>query len=194
MGPLHLQEISEKEKMLIPPLAHEIIRKQQKCSTITVFNLISLALNYNLVTSNELLKVKELTREVRWLKDVMEILGAFVYIEDIERSINECFLVHKNLVEITVDGKICLVHNNIVLDKTNATKLKGHSLSEKCMTISVPYVVLQIYINPSLHYLVDVAFIVTILKFHKHLDAGECLFFARQMIILLGIYLRKLNN
>lgn len=192
MSPLHIQEITEKEKALIPSLAHKIVQAQQKCGTITAFNLVSLALNYNLVASERLLTVKELVWEVRWLKDLMERLGAFVYTEDVEESVNDCFLVHENLIEASSDHKIRLVQNDIVLDKVNSTKLKGHLLSERCMTFSVPFVMLQIYVNPTLHYLVDMALVVMILRCHKRLKAGESVLiqnYARSSVI--GVQIRS---
>ncbi|XP_018578709.1 dihydroxyacetone phosphate acyltransferase isoform X2 [Anoplophora glabripennis] len=171
MGPLHVQEMTEKEKAVIPSLAHTIVHTQQKCGVINVFNLVALILNDNLVNSKELLTVKELIEEVYWLKDVIQKLGAFVYTENIENSVDECFVVHKNLIEVQPNNRIRLVHNNIILDKIHSSKLKAHSLSEKCMTFSVPFVMLQMYINPSLHYFLDVALIVVILKYQQDLDA-----------------------
>ncbi|KAJ8925629.1 hypothetical protein NQ315_009473 [Exocentrus adspersus] len=169
-GPLHTQDITIDEKSLIPSLAYDIIRTQQKCSTITIFNLVSLILNDNLVRKKTPLSVKELIDEVKWMKEVIEKLGAFVFTEDMENSVEQCFIVHKNLIELQPNGTICLVQNSVILDKFNPSQLKAHSLSEECMTFSIPFVMLQMYINPTLYYFIDAALIVTVLKYHANLN------------------------
>ncbi|KAJ8972251.1 hypothetical protein NQ314_000269, partial [Rhamnusium bicolor] len=131
---------------------------------------VSLILNNNLATRQELLTVEELTKEVYWLKGVIELYGAFVHTENVEDSIKDCFIVHNNLIEVTAGDRVCLVRNNIVLDKINPSKLKAHSLSDQTITYALPFVMLQIYINPTLQYFVDSALLVVILNCQTNLN------------------------
>lgn len=169
LRPLHQQEITDNEKQLIPVLAYEIIHRQQIYTVLTPFNLISLILFTNLSLNKDLLSLNELLNEVVWLKNILETFGAFVYMPDVQKSVYDTFEVHKNKICLTKDGKVDLMWNNVVLDKINIRKLKAHHISDDVMSYSVPFIMLQIYINPLLHYLIDAALIVIILKHHKRI-------------------------
>jgi glycerol-3-phosphate O-acyltransferase len=173
LRPLHQQEITEEEKKLVPKLAHEIVYRQQKHCVITTFNLLAIVLHNNLIKGKDLLNVEEIIEEIVWLKGIVEALGGFVCIDNVQKNVLDALEVHQNIVALTSDGKVTLVSNEIVLDKANITKLKGHELSEKTITLSVPFMMLQIYINPVLHYFVDVAVLVIILKNHERAVLGN---------------------
>jgi glycerone phosphate O-acyltransferase len=173
LRPLHQQEITEEEKKLVPKLAHEIVYRQQKHCVITTFNLLAIVLHNNLIKGKDLLNVEEIIEEIVWLKGIVEALGGFVCIDNVQKNVSDALEVHQNIVALTSDGKVTLVSNEIVLDKANITKLKGHELSEKTITLSVPFMMLQIYINPVLHYFVDVAVLVLILKNHERAALDE---------------------
>jgi glycerone phosphate O-acyltransferase len=162
-----------KEKKLVPKLAHEIVYRQQKHCVITTFNLLAIVLHNNLIKGKDLLNVEEIIEEIVWLKGIVEALGGFVCIDNVQKNVLDALEVHQNIVTLTSDGKVTLVSNEIVLDKANITKLKGHELSEKTITLSVPFMMLQIYINPVLHYFVDVAVLVLILKNHERAALDE---------------------
>ncbi|XP_030763491.1 dihydroxyacetone phosphate acyltransferase [Sitophilus oryzae] len=162
-GPLHIQEITEEEKAYIPPLAHEIVQRQQKSTVLSCFNLVSWVMNYNLTKGNKFISRKELVFEMNALKEILQEWGARIFITDIQNDINECLKVHSNLI-YEIDDRIGLVENKIVVGPVNPNKLKGHSLTEDTIAYSVPFVMLQIYVNPVLHYLVDAALIVIILR------------------------------
>ena len=164
LQPIHQQEITEEEKKLIPELAHEIVLQQQKHCVITTFNLIAIVLHHNLFNEKSLMGVDDLCTEVLWLKKILEAVGAFVQTDDVRNSVFEALEVHKNIVRVDESGKVTLVWNQIVLDKANIGKLKAHNLSETTLTTCVPFIMLQLYINPVLHYLVDCAILVAILK------------------------------
>lgn len=174
MAPLHLQEITQSEKNLLPPLAYEIVRRQQKSIVLTVFNLMSVVINHNL-TVRQHLRIDELREEVRWLKDVLETFGAVIGTEELLKNIDDAFDVHGNLVRLSEEQRIELVKNRVSQEHINPKILKGHSLSDRTMTESVPFVMLQIYINPVLQYFVDGAVLVIILSRHHRLSKGEFL-------------------
>ncbi|CAG9860449.1 unnamed protein product [Phyllotreta striolata] len=163
LTPLHKQEVTEDEKTLLPPLAYEILNRQQKVLVTTVFNLVSLVLNNNLAYETELLSMEELACDVKWIREILRSLGGFTHTTNIERSIDDCLKTHKNLVYLNRKGKLKLVRNPISQGEINHKKLKGHYLSDDTMTYSVPFVTLQIYINPILHYFIDIDIILVIL-------------------------------
>ncbi|XP_044744728.1 dihydroxyacetone phosphate acyltransferase [Coccinella septempunctata] len=163
IGPIHQQELSDLDKKIIPSLAHEIVHCQQKLSILNIINLIAIIVNHNLTNSKELLTYAELKDKVLWLKGVLEEFGANVWCTHIDEEMEEAFEVHKNKIFVN-DGKVDVVRENIDLTNLNVTKLKAHKLSEEVMIYSVPLVMLYIYINPVLHYLIDSAIIVAVLK------------------------------
>ncbi|XP_044263881.1 dihydroxyacetone phosphate acyltransferase [Tribolium madens] len=167
LQPIHMQEITDYEKKLIPSLAHEIVYKQQKHCVITTFNLLAIVLHNNLTSGRSLLSVDEIIDEILWLRTIIQSLGAYVFMEDPRKCVAEALEVHDNFVRVNEEGKVTLVWDEIVVGKVNVSKLKAHELSEKTITFSVPFILLQIYINPTLHYFVDVAILVMIVKQQK---------------------------
>lgn len=166
LKPIHLHEITDSEKKLIPELSHEIVYKQQKHCVITTFNLLSIILHNNLTSGRELLSIDEIIQEVLWLKEIIEKLGAYVFLKDPKRDVLAALEVHNNFVRVNEEGKVTLIWDKVVLGQVNVTKLKGHELSEKTITFSVPFIMLQLYVNPTLHYFIDVAVLVLIVKHH----------------------------
>lgn len=172
LQPVYQQEITNDEKKLIPALAYEIVYQQQKQCTITAFNLIAMALCKNLISDATLLNIDNLISEVLWLKKVIVRLGGFVHIDDPKSSILAALEVHKNIVKFNESGELVLVFDRIVLDKLDTNRLKAHDLSSETLTFSVPFILLQTYINPVLHYFVDVAVLAVILRHRITLSRG----------------------
>ncbi|XP_015837346.2 dihydroxyacetone phosphate acyltransferase isoform X1 [Tribolium castaneum] len=175
LQPIHMQEITDYEKKLIPSLAHEIVYKQQKHCIITPFNLLAIVLHNNLTSGRNLLSVDEIIDEILGLKKVIEKFGAYVFMDDPRKCVLEALEVHNNFVRVNEEGKVTLVWDEIVVGKVNVSKLKAHELSEKTITFSVPFMLLQIYINPTLHYFVDLAVLVLIVK-HQRAQSQDELF------------------
>lgn len=165
---------------MIPSLAHEIVHTQQKHCVITPFNLIAIVLDNNVTGGRDLLRISDLLVEVKWLKSVLEAFGARVDMTNPEIDIIDDLLVHRNVVATNRDGKITLVWNDIVLSKDSTTVLKGHGLKVDTINFSMPFILLQLYINPILHYLVDAAVLVIVLKYFKRsLSRGRWFFFVK---------------
>ncbi|XP_049820228.1 dihydroxyacetone phosphate acyltransferase isoform X2 [Aethina tumida] len=164
LAPIHEQEITEKEKSLIPSLGHQIVRCQQKDSIINVFNLIALDLNNNLTNSKKCSTLDEMQKQISILKNALETLGAYVAYRD-NNDFENALAVHENLVRVDKDGLVNLVFNDIVLDVAlKPEKMKGFLLSGKTMTRAIPFIMLQTYVNPTLHFFSDVALLIIILK------------------------------
>lgn len=154
LKPLHEQELTPNERSLVVEFAYEIIYKQQRLTIITTFNLIALCLT-NSMKLNVPLNLDTLFKEIVWYKTILEIQGAVTDITNLKKNILESLDVHKNLVNLSSDGEISLRFENIVLGSFNKKLLKGYNLSEKTMTRAVPFVMLQVYVNPVLHFVLN---------------------------------------
>nr|XP_023017057.1 dihydroxyacetone phosphate acyltransferase [Leptinotarsa decemlineata]XP_023017058.1 dihydroxyacetone phosphate acyltransferase [Leptinotarsa decemlineata] len=173
VGPIHQQDMTEEEKNLIPQFANEIVHRQQKNNVLTVFNLIALVINNNYANQRVSFTLDELTKQVMWMKQILETLGCFIHTTNLEKSIKDSFIIHSNLIRLDSENKVCLISNEVTQEKISPLKLKGHALSDKTMTYSVPFIMLQIYVNPSLHYFVDVAILAIILNKRSSLIKDE---------------------
>lgn len=163
-APLHLHEITEEEKRIIPPLGYEIIRQQQLTSPINYFNLLALILNKNLSRGQKGMLIEDLTTEMKIVKKKLQSWNAKFFEQDVDEALKESLVVHSNLITCRENNSISLVANRVTVGKLDPTKLKAYALSEDTISYSVPFVMLQIYVNPVLHYFVDPAIIVIILR------------------------------
>lgn len=162
LKPVHQQEFTPEDRKLISSLAYDVVRIQQNHSVITAFNLVTTLINNNIITSNKPYTKKELVNEVKWLKNIMEILGALVSTD--HESLEDILVVHKNFIQGNEEGRIDLIYSDIDLSTVNPEKLKGHSLSNETMKNVIPMVFLQIYMNPCIHFLANSSIIMIILR------------------------------
>lgn len=170
---LHSQELTQAEKVAVSQFAQEIIYTQQKLCIISTFNLIALSLTYHL-TEMITLHMENLLEDVLWYKSVLETFGAITDVSDVEQSVYESLRVHRNLVTVDSEKCIKLITDKITLDNFEKSKLKGHDLSEKTMTTAVPHIMLQLYVNPVLHYLVNPMIFALVLSRSHIMDRGKC--------------------
>lgn len=154
LKPLHEQELTPNEKKLVAKFAYEVIYRQQRLTVITTFNLIALCLT-NSIKRTVPLTLNKLFDDIIWYKTVLEAQGAKTNLTDVKRNVLESLDVHKNLVTLSANGEITLCIERIILDAFNTKLLKGHNLSEATMTRAVPFVMLQVYVNPVLHFLLN---------------------------------------
>lgn len=171
-GPLHLHEINEEEKQVVPYLAYEIVRRQQLNSVLSYFNLIALILNNNVTRGQVKISRAELIKDLSVLRTALISWGATIFEQDLNDVVQECLVVHQNLVQPSNDGSIELVTTKIEVGRLDPSKLKAHALSAETISYSVPFVMLQIYANPVLHYLVDGAIITVVLKSLGKMNKG----------------------
>lgn len=171
-GPQPSYELTNEEKALVPPLAFEIVRSQQTNNALNSFNFFALLLNNNLTQGNLFVETEKLVMETQAMKNVLISWGAKIFDENIQKALDECLVVHANLI-CENDKKIGLVRDKTAVGPLNASKLKAHALSEETISYSVPFIMLQLYVNPILHYLIDKALIVIILKSFGDLSKGK---------------------
>ncbi|XP_056635483.1 dihydroxyacetone phosphate acyltransferase isoform X2 [Diorhabda sublineata] len=172
LGPLYQQELTENEKNHLPSLAYEILNRHQKVSVVTVFNLIAIILNNNLSYDKTALTIEELTEEVEWIKNIIQHLGGFIYVENLTESVREALSVHKGLIMLNEDKKLTLIKNKVNQQSFDLKRLKAHALNDDVMTHSIPFVTLQIYSNLVLHYFIELNIILISLGI-KSMDGDQ---------------------
>ncbi|KAK3932398.1 Dihydroxyacetone phosphate acyltransferase [Frankliniella fusca] len=173
MGPIHLQSLSDQEMAMIRIISHHIVRSQQQISVLSPFHLVAVILNNNLLTNGTFdMQLSELVKEVAWFRSVIEMFGATVDISgDVEVSVREALHVHKSLITLLPDGAVQLKAVHTPGTKIDISRLKGHSLLDDTMNRAVPLLMLQHYVNPTLHFLANPAMITTVMQ---HLEpSGE---------------------
>lgn len=167
LRPISNQYIAQIEKDVIPPLAHEIIRRQQQHAVVSTFNILAILLTNSLSTGTTI-SATQIANEARWLKLVLEVLGA----NTTELQVENTLKVHTSLVRVDDEtSTLCLVQEKVVLDQR---QLKGYRFPEETMTKVVPMIMLQIYVNTVLHFIISPALVVTLLKRYKSIHIGTC--------------------
>lgn len=162
VGPIHKQELLPSERQLISSIAYDTVHIQQNNTVITAFNLMATLISNNIILKEESFTITELEYEMTWLKNIMETFGALVSID--YETMEETLVVHKNFVEVDRDGRINLICTPLDLTDVDPGRLKGHALSNETMTRVVPLMMLQLYVNPCLHFLVNSSIVVVVLK------------------------------
>ncbi|KAF5304886.1 hypothetical protein FQR65_LT00770 [Abscondita terminalis] len=166
LKPTYMQEFTDKEKEVTSKLAIDIVNRQQKSAVITTFNLIALSLTNNFMEGSNKVHIKSHVDDVVWTNRIVKSLGACTDLVEPKQNIIDSLAVHKGLVEITSDENVVLVQNRITSTTSDPSILKGHTLSEETMTYAIPLIILQIYVNPVMHYLVDPGLISIIVEQH----------------------------
>lgn len=173
LKPLHLQELELKEKRNSCSFAQEIVFRQQRLCVVTTFNLISIALTSSIALKTQL-RIDTLLEEVAWLKSVLETYGAVVDTTDVEKNVTKALDVHKNIVRIDEQDTVCVIHDEVIPSALNTSKVKGHNLSEKTLSFSVPHIVLQLYVNSVLHYLIGSMILAGVVRKRPGIQRGMC--------------------
>ncbi|KAG4074295.1 hypothetical protein HA402_008704 [Bradysia odoriphaga] len=164
--PVHVQQLSKRELDLVNKLGKHVISQQQSLIVLTVFNVVSLYINYRLFMDQST-SLQQLADGVLLLSTHLRALGALVSVEhtNIKSKILDSLDVHKNILQLSIDGKVTLMKPVIANVQTiNPTKLKAHNLSTNTLRNSVPAFSLQIYCNPCMRWLIQPAFVLLVVR------------------------------
>ncbi|XP_017773571.1 PREDICTED: dihydroxyacetone phosphate acyltransferase [Nicrophorus vespilloides] len=173
--PQHLQILGPYEKKEISSFAEHIVNAQQHLTVLSAFNLIATVLNNNLLMRKNILRLDELVTDVMWIRNILDKFGALSNLKYPRENIMDALDVHKNLVQMDDESNITLVQDSVIL--ADGTKFKAHALSDATMTLAVPFVMLQIYVNPVLYYTINQSILVTIIKnYETHLVSKDRLY------------------
>lgn len=72
--------------------------------------------------------------------------------------------LHKNLVAVSSSKhiKLCRIHSNGT--PVDPSKLKGYHLADSTMDVAVPLVMIQNYVNPCAHFLINLSIIALVME------------------------------
>ena len=157
--PVHVQHLHKDELQCINDLANEVVRRQQDKIVIMPFNLIALIYN-ELAFTNKLdeMSLKNVIGRIHEVENFFLDFGAILSMDERHEveEIKSTLEIHSNIL----DGNFNLIKSNVNLQNMNVSKLKGHRFCNETMNISVPVFSLQLYINPTLYWLAQPAFLV----------------------------------
>ncbi|XP_058840242.1 dihydroxyacetone phosphate acyltransferase [Topomyia yanbarensis] len=173
MNPSHVQTLTKTELGMIQNLAFDVVHLQQEKIVLTTFHLISIYYNYQKYLGNSI-TLPELVKGLSCMLDLFKDLGATTTIQKtgnveqdnhlIETSISEALTVHRNILQLTSDQILVIATNHHDFSQVDKRKLKGHNLSDVVMRLSVPIFTLQLYCNPTLHWLAQPALVLLAAK------------------------------
>ncbi|KAK3576755.1 hypothetical protein CHS0354_014568 [Potamilus streckersoni] len=148
LAPRYIVSLSDQEQHLIRHLSYDMVIQQQKHMVISPFAMIAAVLLQN----REGIHLRNLVREVEWLKRQSSNLGAYIdwpVSETPETVLRASVSHHGNIVQITADDMVEL----IVEDPTITSN------QDKLMTSGAQQLMLCLYKNQLMHIFVDVAMI-----------------------------------
>ncbi|XP_050438343.1 dihydroxyacetone phosphate acyltransferase isoform X2 [Adelges cooleyi] len=153
------------ENDVVKNLAYEIMFRQQHDMVLSYVNILAVALNYNL--SRHSIKTVQLdivVNQINWIKNLLRKCGARIEnINSDDRS---------RIVEI-----IQLHHNYLIL-KDDLIQFRTHNSQQKLCNLpdgnlnfymetfdnAFPLILNQLYVNPTMHFFVNVAFISVVIN------------------------------
>ncbi|XP_050354144.1 dihydroxyacetone phosphate acyltransferase [Nymphalis io] len=162
LKPLDLQQLTADQFKSVQDIANHVVTMQQKCTVVTISNLLSIVLMESLM-KNEALIYEQVLEKIEWLIRVLRVLGATVFENDVKSSVERILVVHKNLMRLDGKNRLKLVSSALMnINSDVQKKMKGHILKAETMVNAIPIIQLQLYVNPVLHYLVPPAIICII--------------------------------
>lgn len=157
-----MQTLDTEERQFIADIAHKVVQTQQKHAVLTVFNLAAILVNNNKTLRDAPFTINRLSLELSWLKNVLEHLGARIETYD-DIAVKQALLVHNNLIQVEKNtNTVQLVQSPVVLNAGDRKNTKGCQLNNNTMTTVVPVFMLQLYVNPTLHYFVDCSLVAMV--------------------------------
>lgn len=125
LKPMELQQITKEQMTRIQDVANYVITQQQKCTVVTISNLVAVVLMESLVR-NEPLELAQVLVKLDWLIQVLRNLGATVFENDLKNNMERILVVHKNLIRIDRDNKLKLVSSALMdVSPDVQNKMKG---------------------------------------------------------------------
>lgn len=148
---------------------HHIVGSQQKNMLITSFHLLSIVVgNHQLVdAAGKSLQVEQASKDVAWLSAVLSAFGALVQPVPHRHAaaiVMDAVKQHSSVLTVNEAGTLQLATSAFDPSKFTACSWKGHQLQEDVLRTAYPMVVLQLYINHCLHFLVSPAIITVIMQ------------------------------
>ncbi|XP_039283494.1 dihydroxyacetone phosphate acyltransferase [Nilaparvata lugens] len=148
---------------------HHIIDSQQKNMVITCFHLVAIVMsNHCLVgAAGKSLQLEQASREVAWLAAVLSAFGAVV--QPVPHRAAAALVAHTvsqhhSVITVSDTGALTLTDARLDPKPFTTCTWKGHQLQEDIVRSAYPMVVLQLYINHCMHFLVSPGIITVIMQ------------------------------
>ncbi|XP_012228232.1 dihydroxyacetone phosphate acyltransferase [Linepithema humile] len=173
----HIDTAYRKRKILHPSfkvpssvvenVAYLIIESHKKNTVLMPINVIALLLNERIqIKPKEPYTFDSLIKDYQWLKSFfiksMKTLMHEAEINNkdkIKQEILKSLKPHDELIVFDSSDTLKIKQRHKGLKLTNHSKIKGHLLSERTMQLAVPAINVAVYINPTLAFLTEIAFI-----------------------------------
>ncbi|XP_071576736.1 dihydroxyacetone phosphate acyltransferase [Temnothorax nylanderi] len=152
---------------VVENIAYLIIESHKKNTVLMPINIIALLLNERIQTKpKEPYTLDSLVKDYQWFKSfVTRSLKALMYeTETIDnyrtkQEILESLKPHDEFIVLDSSNTLKIKQRHKGAKQINHSNIKGHSLSERTLQIAVSAINIAIYINPTLAFLAETAFI-----------------------------------
>ncbi|XP_012526065.1 dihydroxyacetone phosphate acyltransferase [Monomorium pharaonis] len=152
---------------IVENIAYLIIESHKKNTVLMPINIIALLLNERIqMKPREPYTLDLLVQDYQWLKNfVTKSLKALMYeIETtdndrIKQEILESLKPHDELIALDSSNTLKVKQRHKGMKQINYSNIKGYPLSEQTLQIAVSAINISIYINPTLVFLAETAFV-----------------------------------
>jgi glycerone phosphate O-acyltransferase len=149
LAPRYIANLSKEETKLLQYLGYDVVMKHLQNMVISPWSLIAAVL----VQNKDGITIKQLTKEVEWIKRQAFNLGAYIDwpgSESADDIIRSALNLHRNFVQVTPDDLILLV--SVVAPHQKGTQ-------DELMQSAAQHLVLTLYRNQLLHVFVRIAMV-----------------------------------
>lgn len=161
--PPHVQELAPDELSVISGLAHHVVNQTQDRIIMTTFNLAAVVFNHSQYRG-ESLGLGELCARVNNFGKLLTAFGAVVDQTTIDK-LKSALDVHSNILSVqNKQNRVDIVKSKVDFYSIDKGRMKAHKLSNQAMSVAVPIFSLQLYINPTIHWLAPAALLFIVAK------------------------------
>lgn len=155
------------ENNIVSTLAHEIVYRQQHNMILSYSNILAVALIYNLSKNKtEDIHLNIIINQISWISTLFKKCGAQIEVEaiDITSRIIEIIQLHQHFITLK-DNIIRFQKNYSKYNNIYPVNLSGNlHFKTELFDNAFPLILNQLYVNPSLHFIINIAFITLISK------------------------------
>ncbi|XP_060848159.1 dihydroxyacetone phosphate acyltransferase isoform X1 [Rhopalosiphum padi] len=155
------------ENNIVLTLAHEIVYRQQHNMILSYFNILAVALIYNLSKNKtEEIHLDIIINQIRWISKLFKKCGAQIEVQDVDITsrIIDTIQLHQHFVTLK-DNIIHFQKNYSKYNNIYPINLSGNlNFKNELFDNAFPLILNQLYVNPSLHFIINIAFIILISK------------------------------
>ncbi|XP_024880907.1 dihydroxyacetone phosphate acyltransferase [Temnothorax curvispinosus] len=152
---------------VVENIAYLIIESHKKNTVLMPINIIALLLNERIQTKpKEPYTLDSLVKDYQWFKSfVTRSLKALIYETETtdnyrtKQEILESLKPHDEFIVLDSSNTLKIKQRHKGAKQINHSNIKGHPLSERTLQIAVSAINIAIYINPTLAFLAETAFI-----------------------------------